>query len=166
MRPCVFQCAFFVAVPPICACAPLCRRCCHCSRAHTHARARQHSDDISFVRGVLLAAGVADAARLVQPRLLAVAVGGSGGGAGAPPERFTFEEVPLSTLSLWPTRLLVLDHHTHVFVWVGSAVPGARRARARLRSVGVLEWAARHMLSFCLCVCMCVCMCVCVCACA
>lgn len=81
----------------------------------------QHSDDIAYVRGVLLAADVEGARRLVQPRLLAVSPA-----PGAP--RFRFEEVPLATLSLWPSRVLLMDHHTHVFVWVGSAAPGARAA--------------------------------------
>lgn len=72
----------------------------------------QHADDMDAVRSLFLGSGLEDSLRMAAPRLLSFDRAGQ------------FEELPPETLALQSGRVLMLDHHTHVFVWSGRAVTG------------------------------------------
>lgn len=72
----------------------------------------QHPDDIDVARAVFLSAGRSDALRMCMPTLLSFN------------SRGELEELPLETLALQSNRMLLLDHHTQVLCWSGSAVTG------------------------------------------
>jgi hypothetical protein len=76
--------------------------------------ALQHSDDVCFLRSLLLVLGRADALRLLAPALLSFDAHGA------------LATLPLSTLALQSRRILLLDHQTHVILWSGRAVLDAQ----------------------------------------
>lgn len=68
----------------------------------------QHPDDQEQLRTCFLFAQVGDAFRIMSPTLLST------------DEKGNTSEVRLSTLELRSSRLLFLDHHTHIFIWIGA----------------------------------------------
>ena len=90
-------------------------------------------DNAEAIRLRFLNASVADARRMLCPKMHACALDGS----------LALTEVALEDLSLLPDRLLVLDHHTHVFIWSGSQVAGSEFDAVRLQlRQAIAEWAA------------------------
>ena len=72
----------------------------------------QHPDDINAIRMMFLQSNLVDSMRIIKPVLLSFDYNGE------------FEQLPLETLALQSGRILMLDHHTHVFIWSGKAVKG------------------------------------------
>jgi len=70
----------------------------------------QHPDDIDFLRCLFLNANSEDGLRLLDPPLYSI--------------MSPTEWIPLSAedLSLQSNFILLLDHHTDMFLWIGSAV--------------------------------------------
>lgn len=95
-------------------------------------------DNSEAVRLQFLNSGVEDARRVIYPALLSSSLDGA----------FTFAQVPLEDASLTPDRLLVLDHHTHIFIWSGSQVSGKEHdeTRKKLQEI-VKSWAATRFPS-------------------
>ena len=83
-------------------------------------------DDAQAARQAFLAYSLDDSLRLLAPPLLSYTLDA----AAAEP----YVQVPLEDLSLLPSRLLLLDHHTHVFIWSGADVGGPEHAAARERA--------------------------------
>jgi hypothetical protein len=73
----------------------------------------QHQDDITTLRLLFLRSNVIDCARMMMPALLSFDAMGD------------FEELPLESLAMQSGRILMLDHHTHIFIWSGRYVTSA-----------------------------------------
>ncbi|KAL6065862.1 Sec23/Sec24 trunk domain containing protein [Balamuthia mandrillaris] len=67
----------------------------------------QHPDDIDFLRCLFLNANFEDSLRLIDPPLLLA-------------DTSVFQRIPLQDLALQSNFVLLLDHHTDIFIWIGN----------------------------------------------
>ena len=92
-------------------------------------------DNSEAVRLLYLNSGVEDCRRLMCPALMATSLDGA----------FTFTQVPLQDVSLLPDRILLLDHHTHIFIWSGSQVAGKEYDETRKKLTEIVKtWTVRR----------------------
>ncbi len=70
----------------------------------------QHPDDIDYIRCLFLHANFEDSKRIVAPSLLM---------ALDKDNVQPYFEVPLEDLALQSDKVLMLDHHTEIFIWSG-----------------------------------------------
>ncbi|KAJ1481917.1 hypothetical protein T484DRAFT_2692864 [Baffinella frigidus] len=90
-------------------------------------------DDAQAARQAFLAYDMTDSLRILAPPFLSYPL--------KPEDVAPYTHVPLEDLSLLPSRLLVLDHHTHVFVWSGAEVSSAEHEEAREKATSdVAAW--------------------------
>jgi hypothetical protein len=79
----------------------------------------QSDDEMAVVQALIVRSEAVAAFRLVHPTLRMLSP--RPGVDGAAPQLFLLN-VPLCTMALQSHTMLALDHHTHVFVWVGGDV--------------------------------------------
>jgi len=68
----------------------------------------QHPDDIDYIRCLFLNANLEDSIRLIDPPLYLA--------------NQNFARIPLEDLALQSNFVLLLDHHTNVYIWVGHNI--------------------------------------------
>lgn len=81
-------------------------------------------DDYAFMRALFLTAGVDDAIRILNPPFFSVSLD---------PANPQYTPVELDDVSLLPDRVLLLDHHTNIFLWSGSKVASSEHEALRQR---------------------------------
>jgi len=88
-------------------------------------------DNLAAVRLLFLNSAVEDARRMLCPAMMSCSLDGA----------FTFTQVPLQDVSLASDQLLLLDHHTHVFLWSGAKIAGKEydETRQKLKEI-VKSW--------------------------
>eukprot|EP01125_Pyxidicula_operculata_P007105 TRINITY_DN2419_c0_g2_i3.p1 TRINITY_DN2419_c0_g2~~TRINITY_DN2419_c0_g2_i3.p1 ORF type:complete len:663 (-),score=157.65 TRINITY_DN2419_c0_g2_i3:134-2122(-) len=91
----------------------------------------QHPDDIDYIRCIFLYSTYQDAIRLIDPPLLVTQISQEG--------TISFLEFPLEDLALQSTNILILDHHTDIFVWSGSLVSGPEYDIVRQRCLQYID---------------------------
>eukprot|EP00004_Rigifila_ramosa_P028796 TRINITY_DN9898_c0_g2_i1.p1 TRINITY_DN9898_c0_g2~~TRINITY_DN9898_c0_g2_i1.p1 ORF type:complete len:705 (-),score=150.16 TRINITY_DN9898_c0_g2_i1:18-1883(-) len=82
----------------------------HLRRSPLLAPLLQHADDVAALRLLFLSTNLEDSLRIFRPTLLSISLTGE-----------SLDAVPLETLSLSASRVLVMDQHTDLFVWSGAA---------------------------------------------
>jgi hypothetical protein len=85
----------------------------------------QHPDDIDYVRCLFIFAPFEDCMRLLEPKLLAVTT----------QHEFSLVELPLEDLALQSKHILILDHHTDIFIWSGLDMAGPEFDLLRQRCI-------------------------------
>jgi Sec23/Sec24 trunk domain/Sec23/Sec24 beta-sandwich domain len=94
----------------------------------------QNEDDIDCIRALFLQFNVTDCIRMMYPTLVSFS------------SRGEFEELPLESLAMQSNRILMLDNHTHVFVWSGRAVSGPEYDVYRQACIQRATDASRHRM--------------------
>eukprot|EP01114_Cavostelium_apophysatum_P002146 TRINITY_DN11871_c0_g1_i2.p1 TRINITY_DN11871_c0_g1~~TRINITY_DN11871_c0_g1_i2.p1 ORF type:complete len:924 (-),score=187.79 TRINITY_DN11871_c0_g1_i2:24-2708(-) len=102
----------------------------------------QHPDDIDFLRSLFLNGNLDDCKRLIEPPLFMVYT-------DAPAEddvddSASFLQVPLEDLALQSNKILLLDHHTDIFLWSGMEVAGEAFASKRQTCLRRAAAACKH----------------------
>lgn len=84
----------------------------------------QHEDDIDYMRCLFLNSDFEDSLRLIDPPLFEAVARPTDALASDPIEESALnsvrlERLPLEDLALQSSKVLLLDHHTDIFIWIG-----------------------------------------------